>query len=163
MASTIRIDDGDIFIDQNTGQTEMLSGPQKTAQDLANALLTVLAPRTPNRSSRELTRQYGSEVADLAAAPKVSGRLGNALIAKKIAECINRLAQQQRQDPRTTPDEQIARITTLRVEPISPTDFIYAVEVELQSGSKVARKVLVETKLDHQVLRRSLLDDRYAK
>lgn len=138
MSKTLRMADGDIYIN-SAGRAEEIEGPDKTAQDLAEILMTPL----------DSLRAYGSELADLNIPQPVSLFAGKALISKKVDEAVQRLKRLQEQDPYAGPDERIDKINRMVVEQIESRDFIFWVNVLLQDKNVVGDRILAVS-LRHQ-------------
>lgn len=138
MSKTIRMADGDIFIN-SAGRSEEIEGPDKAAQDIAEVLMTPL----------DSLRAYGSELAALSIPQPVSVFAGKALISKKVDEAIQRLKRLQEQDPYAGRDERIDKINRLVVEEIEARDFIFWANVLLQDKTVVGNRILAVS-LRHQ-------------
>lgn len=138
MSVTLRMADGDLFIN-SAGRAEEVSGADKTAQDLAEVLMTPLDP----------LRSYGSELADLSIPQPVSLFVGKALISKKVDEAIQRLKRMQERDPYAGPDERIDKINRLLVEEIESREFIFWVNVLLVDKTIIGNRILAVS-LRHQ-------------
>lgn len=141
--------DGDIYINPENGKSELISGPTKTAQDVAEIIMTPLVTATGETQRRGASRrEYGSELETLELEPAVSALAGKGLVAIKVSEAINRLRALQQADPTSTADERIGRVAELVVEPLSLNDFAYWVNVEVESGP-VAPEVVDRISLRH--------------
>lgn len=132
MSTTLKMADGDLFVDQVTGRPRAISGVEKCVQDVAEVLMTAL--NQSGRAGRLFPRAYGSELATLDGPTRFSGILGKPLVARKVQEAINRLIDLQEQDPYLTGAEHIVAISRLIVEQFSTTDFAYFVQVDVADG-----------------------------
>lgn len=138
MSTTLRMADGDIFIN-SAGRAETVTGANKSSQDIAEVLLTPL----------DGLRDYGSELQDLNVPEPVRVFAGRALISKKVDEAIQRLIRSQQRDTESTADERIDRINRLIVEQINGTDFVFWVSVLLEDDT-VLTDQLLGVSLRHQ-------------
>ncbi len=138
MSKTLRMSDGDIFIN-SAGRAEEIEGADKAAQDLAEILMTPL----------DSLRGYGSELADLSIPQPVGLFAGKAIISKKVDEAVQRLRRLQEQDPNAGSDERIEKINKLVVENIGSRDFIFWVNVLLEDRTIIGDRVLAVS-LRHQ-------------
>lgn len=138
MGKTIRVADGDVFLN-SAGRTESIEGVDKSAQDLAEMLMTPYDPE----------RDYGSELADLDVPSSVSVFVGKSLIGKKVDEAVQRLKRMQEQDPYAGADEVIDRVQRLVIKEIQTGDYIFWVGVVTVSGKPIGDRVLAVS-LRHQ-------------
>ena len=150
MSTTLKISNGDIYIDPVLGQSQTVSGVTKCSQDIAAVLMTDLIQK--NRSGQALPRAYGSELATLTTPAQYSGLIGRPMVQRKIQEAVQRLEDLQNQDPAVTADEKIKTISKLTVQQLGTGgDFIYWLEVQVSSGSTTPPITnLQATQLDHQ-------------
>ena len=149
MSSTLKWSNGDIDISAVTGQPTVITGVEKCAQDVAEVMM--LDRKQTNASSAAFPRAYGNKLASIETPVFFSGLIGKPLVSRKIQEAIQTLIDAQNNDPNITPDEHIINISRLLVESLNVTDYIYFVEVTVESGSPVPGVSNLEaTKLDHQ-------------
>jgi len=149
MSSTLKVSNGDLYIDEVTGQPSLIDGVEKCSQDVAEVLMTDLLQK--NRSGLTFRRSYGSELASLNTPTFFSGNFGKPLVGRKIQEAIQTLIEMQGLDSNVTDDERIDRIGRLAVEAIDASSYIYFVEVIVKSESPVPSVSNLEAvKLDHQ-------------
>ena len=165
MSQTLRVVDGDLFISPVSGRAEILDGPDKASQDIAEVLMTPLAqptaeapdpPPSPDLMIDLLNaldlpaRDYGSELAFIDVPPQLSSALSKALIEKKVDEAIQRLRRLQQDDPLSTPDERIAGISKLVVVRVDTHSFAFFLEVALESSNFNPQRVILVSNR-HQV------------
>lgn len=131
MSTTIRMADGDIFIN-SAGRAELVENADKAAQDIAETLLTPL----------DALRDYGSELADLNVPEPVRVFAGKALISKKVDEAVRRLQRAQSVDTRSTAAERIKEVQRIIVNQINGTDFVFWVSVVQEDDSIIADQLL---------------------
>jgi hypothetical protein len=133
MSTTLKMADGDLFIDVVTGRPKTIAGVEKCVQDVAEVLMTSLSQ--PGRAGRLFPRAYGSELATLDGPSRFGGLLGRPLVARKVQEAINRLIDLQESDPYLTAAEHIVAIRRLIVEQFGATDYAYFVQVDVADSS----------------------------
>lgn len=154
------MNNGDIFIDASTGRPALVTGPEKSAQDIAEILLTLLVPEKYSRSYSYFPRDYGSELAYIQTPIEFAGLVGKPLISKKIQESIARLQRYQKSDTTSTTDERINKIVGLDVNQVNTSDFTFLLEVMLEGGSPLELAKRSPTALNHLVLSSSYRDSR---
>lgn len=131
MSTTIRMADGDLFIN-SAGRAETISGADKASQDTAESLLTPL----------DGLRDFGSELADLNVPEPVRVFAGRAIISKKVDEAIQRLIRLQNSDTQSTADERIEKINRIIVNQINGTDFVFWVSLLLEDQTVLSDQLL---------------------
>lgn len=150
MSTTLKISDGDIDIDQVTGLSTVISGPEKTSQDVANVLMINRRQPSSSRSATAFNRAYGNEIADLKTPTLFGNIIGKSLVAQKIQEAIRSLMELQDSDPNITDDERIQTIGRMIVESTGATDYIYYVETILKGSTRAQTSNLKAVRLEHQ-------------
>ncbi len=150
MSETLKVSNGDLFIDPVTGRFALIDGPEKAGQDVAECLMTLV--KQSNRSGAVFPRNYGSELATIGtSAPTLyGGAIGKPLVAAKVQEAISRLQSAQGSDPNITDNERITAIQQLLVEQTGQADFVYYLQLGLASGDLAEVTSLTPTALDHQ-------------
>jgi hypothetical protein len=138
MSTTIRMADGDIFIN-SAGRAELIDGANKASQDIAETLLTPL----------DALRDFGSELADLNVPEPVRVFAGKALISKKVDEAVGRLQRAQETDTQSTAAERIKEVQRIVVKQINGTDFVFWVSV-VQEDATIIADQLLGVSLRHQ-------------
>lgn len=132
MSYTIRLSDGDIDIDSTGGQT-MLSGADKVAQDIADAIL----------HPPDLDRGYGNHLFDShGQLKKIAGSplLGKQAVHSYIQQAVTSLMHSQTRQGRVPASERIERISELIVRPGSRVgDFVFFLSVRTADGSTVGQ------------------------
>ena len=145
VSQTLRMKNGDLDFNRNTGRAELINGFEKASQDLADILLTVF----------DNERNYGSELADIEVASQFFDFITVGLVQQKISESVNRLIALQQQDAQSTADERIESITALRVRQPQGTDIVFFLAVKTETNDIVekAMEVLLRpVELDHLLL-----------
>ncbi len=151
MSTTFKFSDGDFDVDPVTGRFIQISGIEKCAQDIADALMTEFAQR--NRSGQALRRNYGSELAGIGNGYTVLfGGFGKPMISRKIQEAVDRLIVSQNADPFVDRNELIDRITNLVVESFGEGSFVYALTAVTVGGQNTTpvTNLREATRLNHQ-------------
>jgi hypothetical protein len=149
MSTTLKVSNGDLFIDSVLGQPQLIAGVEKCSQDIACVLMTEYIQST--RHADSMPRAFGSELATLNTPVQYSGLIGRPMVQRKIQEAIQRLEDLQNKDPYITDDEKIKGITKLNVQQLSDGDFVYWLECEVQSGNTTPSVTnLTPVSLDHQ-------------
>jgi len=138
MSRTIRMADGDIFIN-SAGRSETVEGPHKAAQDIAECLMTPW----------DKERDWGSELADLNIPEPVSVFAGKQLVSKKVDEAIQRLRRYQALDPYAGPDELIEKIMKLQVDSLGQGTYVFWVSCMLED-EKITSDTILAVSLRHQ-------------
>ena len=137
MSKTIRIADGDIYIDSN-GQSSLVDSVNKSGQDIAAALLIDYDANT----------SFGSELATFVQSPY--NFISDGIVQQLILEAVQRLQAKQQQDSASTSDERIARIKDLRIDRSDNGDVFFYLELETETGSTLDRAFLIPMSLDQQ-------------
>lgn len=110
MSKTIKMANGDFFVNESTGKLGYIDGPGKLAQDLIEEFLTEYDSQT-NSGTR--IRQMSNI----------------SLVRQEIAETVDRLRERQKKNKAISPREQIDEITQLVVKTYDGTDVVFMVEV----------------------------------
>ena len=152
MSKTLKMQDGDLFFDSATGKASVIDGAEKLYQDVSDVLMTALIPDVTSRSFEELPRNYGNELATISAPHLYSGGSGKSFVSKKIDEAITRLISFQGQDPDITPEEQIKEVRSIKIDQLTPNDFLYQLDIACMSTDKNALNNVRLVQLNHQPL-----------
>ncbi len=136
MSWTLKVSNGQIVLNEATGQIQTVEGNRKAAQDIANVILLDF----------DAARQYGSYLTAI-----VQNRIPFAselLIRFYIADAIGKLMAKQEQDPDVTEDEKIVQIDELLTTPESSGVVGFFVAVSTEDGG-TAENGMMATQLDH--------------
>lgn len=102
MSITLRKSSGDLFIDPETGRPEIVDGPTKVDQELADLYL----------SDYDIARQWGSsfqlEQISEAALSLIQSR---AIFYLRLHQANDRMLHKQENDPNLTPEETITQFS----------------------------------------------------
>lgn len=129
---TLLVTDGDIVKTDN-GLYEIVSGVQKTSQDIREVILVENVPANTPPGSRTLP-QFGSSLNRLLGKALPTG-FTRGQIQTTIFEALTFLSELQREE-NVPSDEQIDRIVFINVEVLSPTSYRYNFSVQTVSGQK---------------------------
>lgn len=135
MSKTLQMVDGDFFVGAD-GRYVEIDGIDKTAQDIAEALLTEY-----DAQRDEGNALIGASTED----PRIIGSLSKAYVKREITAAIERLQRYQQRDPAITDLELIDRIRSLIVIvlPEKKTDANFFLEVEVVSGEVITMRKVV--------------------
>lgn len=103
MGSTLRIVNGQLDLDVNTGQLVTVEGDRKCAQDLAECLL----------QNYDADQNYGSYLTEVVTNSSAIPLAGDLFIRHYIAQAVELLKSKQLEDQTSTPEERITDITQL--------------------------------------------------
>lgn len=138
MGSTIRVQNGQIEIDQSIGQPDMVTGERKAAQDMAECLLQEYLPE----------QDYGSFLKQIIENP-VPGA-GELFLRHYVAQAIQLLQAKQAVDPTLTPSERIVEIAELITDLDDDGTGIFFVRVETETGEPdVSTSIVVPVQTNH--------------
>jgi hypothetical protein len=138
MATTLKLSDGDLFIGYD-GKADTLTGIDKTAQDIACALLEFY----------DNTRNFGSDLDQLEFPLRTSAIIMPSMIYQKVDEAMQRLLRKQdANSAKITLDEQIVDYF-VNVIPTGNLQFLFYVDARVTEGSTTKRAAIVS--LRHQI------------
>ena len=121
MSVTLAVANGDLH-DNARGSAPLISGRDKLAQDIAEALL----------SEYDYSRDANGKLVSM----RVTGPGAKALIQGEVSRILTRLQKLQDQDGYITDSERIAGIGTVQVKQLNETDYqFHATVVTLDGGS----------------------------
>lgn len=108
---TLKVTDGDLFINRSTGQAKEITGVEYLSQAIPEALLT------------DFDGTWGSELNNFgggnAARKKRAANANVSLIDTRITEAVVRIKAIQATDPVVTPEERFQNIRELLIFPFS--------------------------------------------
>lgn len=134
MSTTLFVKDGDIWIDEDTGQAEWISGPSKTAQDFAEILST---PLKDGYGTRLVTLQFPEVIGELA---------GESIVGAEVSDTIDRLKRAQQREQATDSSELIVGVEQLVVKKINDGTggtYAYFASLQTQDGGAVNQAMAV--------------------
>lgn len=123
MSVTLAVRNGDLD-DNARGVVDLISGRNKLAQDIAEALL----------SDYDYTRDAGGKLASM----RIVGPGARALIVGEVTKILTRLKKLQEHDLAVTDSEKIASIGDVAVKQINETDFQFYANVVTVSGATMS-------------------------
>ena len=88
MSETLRMADGDLFIEDDTGRAEIVTGPTKVSQELADLFLDKL----------DLVRNWGSELTVTDFSPVSSPQATRDLLLFRVNDSLDRMVAKQEAD-----------------------------------------------------------------
>ena len=126
MGWTLKIVDGQLDLDVNTGLLNTVEGERKCAQDIAECMLQEYDP----------VQNYGSYLTAVVANSTAIPFAGDLFIRHYISQAVDTLKSKQLEDPASTPDERINEISQLLTVTDQDTQTMgFYLKVETESGS----------------------------
>ena len=129
MSITLRMADGDIYLDSETGRAEIIDGPTKADQDLAECYLTEF----------NVQRRWGADLA-LEKLGDLTPATFKTMLFMRVTEANARMMEKQARDPNPTVGEMITGFTSVNIGYDPDTQAGYFVSVaQLEDGSTVQK------------------------
>jgi hypothetical protein len=125
MSKTLKVSNGDIHIDEATGRSKLISGPDLIIQTIVEELMTEYDPVTSR----------GSKIR----------QLNNlSLIRQEVLETVDRIKERQSEDTAITHREQIDRVTQLVVQSYDQVTVFFYLEVTSTAKDKKQALLVME-------------------
>lgn len=132
MSTTFYIQDGDIYLEEDSGKPYMIDGVDKCRQDMAQIYLT----------EYDNARNYGNELSDVASTPLATTGSVASMIRMKISEATDRLIAYQEIDPYVTTDEAISYIKEIKVFTLGNQTYLFYVRAYVKGSDELSEVVL---------------------
>lgn len=136
--TTIRIDNGDLFVDENRGVLLKINSLEEGSQNVARHIL----------SEYNGFFDEGNELINFTLGSSPSG-LTDALVSQFVTEAVNRLIIKQRE---TELEDQIIKVNQIKTQIVGLSTLVFMIEVLFESGvsiSVVDQVALRPAALDH--------------
>lgn len=144
MSWTLKKEDGDILVENSTGQVRRIFNEEKATQDVADVLMTDLDPE----------RKFGSNLSKIpgqSSGPNILSPFGNIRIQDECRNSIQRLIDIQNNDGNLSRGEAIEELYDIRVIKTNRTDYLFNLRVKLYEISE-PRNFNFKMLLGHQLL-----------
>ncbi len=143
MSTTLKISNGDLFIDESFGAPTTLSGVEKLSQDIAESLLINFDPE----------RRFGNTLNSSSSRQSIIGQISKIDARERIEAAIDRLRRLQSEDDQIEDDEQIVEIVSIDIDVLeNGTEIRFLLVVATVSKKEVSASgtiPLQAVKLDH--------------
>lgn len=106
MSVTLKMADGDLFINPETGRSEIISGPSKVDQELAELYLT----------DYDSYRNWGSELGMESFVGQLLPAQLQSMLYLRVSQANNRILLKQDNDPTLSPEEMITGFSRVDVD-----------------------------------------------
>lgn len=121
MSTTLKISNGDLVIDSNSGQVATIEGYDKGSQDVARHLLT----------EYNAFFDEGNELIGLGLDASVIG-LTEALAVQFLMSCLTRLVIKQQL---ANDEQRIVKVTNIKTRKVDLTTIVFLVDVLFEDGT----------------------------
>jgi len=132
MSITFYIENGDWYMEEDSGKPYMISGINKCRQDMAENYLT----------EYDKDREIGSELSNLESIPVITAGTVVSLVRKKVSEATDRLINYQKSDPYSTADERIKYIEEIQIVTMPEGSTLFFVKAAVEEGTDTADTVI---------------------